>query len=387
MNFEESEAEQTLRSSVREIAETYGEEYFRRKEREKEFPQEFWTELGEEGILGVHIPEEYGGQGLGMQELMALTEEVIMGGGFATAIELTHLTFGGVTLAKHGTDEQKSEWLPKLAEGSVPWSLGVTEPEAGLNTPNISTSAERDGDEYVINGQKVFISSVDEAARITLLVRTLPREEAESRSHGLSIFLVDPRDSGVEYDEIDLDIWWPEAVYEVELDDVRVHESQLVGDEHQGLYHIFDTLNTERIVTATTTNSVGRYAVQKAVDYANDRTVFDDPIGSYQAIQHPLADAYADLQTSRLMTRKAAWLFDNDEEAGAAANIANLKSVDAAWDACDAAFQTFGGKAASAELPIARMHHYVRHERIAPVTEQMQRNYIGHHLLGMPRSY
>ncbi|MGM0590122.1 MAG: acyl-CoA dehydrogenase family protein [Halobacteriota archaeon] len=387
MDFQESELERMIRSSVREIAESYGEDYFQEKLREDEFPHEFWLDLGEGGWLGAHIPEEYGGQGLGMQELMTVAEEVIMGGGFATSVELTHLTFGGITLAEHGTEEQKEQWLPKLTTGEVPWSLGVTEPDAGLNTTNISTTAEKDGDEYVINGRKIFISSAGEAARITLLARTTPLDEVEKPSQGLSIFLVDPQDSNVDYDEIPLDIWWPDPTYNVYLDDARVHESQLVGEEGKGLYHIFDTLNTERIVTATTTNSIGRYAIEKAVDYANQREVFDAPISSHQAIQHPLADAYADLENARLMTRKAAWLFDNDLEAGAESNIANLKSSEAAWEACDAAVQTYGGMAASAEMSISKMHQYVRHERIAPVTEQMQRNYIGHHLLGMPKSY
>jgi len=387
MNFKETELERTIRSSVREIAESYGEEYFREKENAGEFPREFWSDLGDGGWLGAHIPEEYGGQGLGMEELVIIAEEIIMGGGFATAVELTHLTFGGVTLAAHGSEAQKSEWLPKIALGEVPWALGVTEPDAGLNTLDITTTAEKDGDEYVINGRKIFISNAAEAARITVLARTLPKEEADRRSHGFSVFLIDPDDDDVDYDEIDLDIWWPDATYNLYFDDVRVHESQLVGEENKGMHHLFDTLNTERIVTATTTNSIGRYAVRKAADYANDRVVFDEPIGGHQAIQHPLADAYADLQNARLMIRKAAWLYDNDKDAAAASNITNLTSSQAAWDACDAAVQTFGGMSASADIPVSKMHQYVRHERIVPVSEQMQRNYIGHNVLGLPRSY
>jgi acyl-CoA dehydrogenase len=387
MDFEQSDMEQMIRSSVSDIAESYGEDYFREKEYEGEFPEEFWNDLGDGGWLGAHIPEEYGGQGMGLQELVVITEEIIKGGGFSTVIELTHLTFGGVILAAHGTEEQKQRWLPEIAAGEVPWSLGVTEPDAGLNTLNITTSAEKDGDEWVIDGRKIFISAAEEAARITVLARSLAPDDADDRTHGFTLFNIDPEDSNVDYDEIPLGIWWPDPTYNLYLDDVRVHESQVVGDVHEGFRHVFDTLNTERVVTATTANSVGHYAIDKAVEYANEREVFDAPIGSHQAIQHPLADAYADLEAARMLNHKAAWLYDNDKDAGPAANMANLRSSQAAWDATDAAVQTFGGMSASAELPISKMHQYVRHERIAPVSEQMQRNYIGHHLLGMPQSY
>lgn len=387
MDFAESELEGMIRSSVRDIVDDYGRDYFHEAAAAGEFPEAFWRDLGEHGWLGVAIPEAYGGQGMGIQELVAVTEEIILGGGFPCAVELTHLTFGGETLTAHGSEAQKEAYLPRIAAGELGWSLGVTEPDAGLNTLNIDTTARRDGDEYVIDGRKVFVSAVDDAERITLLARTLPPEEADRRSHGFSIFLVDPADDNVEYSPIDLDIYWPDRTFNVYLDGVRVPAADLVGTEHEGLYHLFDTLNTERIVTATTTNAVGRYAIQRAVEYANDRVVFDAPIGSHQAIQHPLADAYADLQCARLMTRKAAWQYDNDDDASEAANTANLASTAAAWAACEAAVQTFGGMSASAELGISKLHQYVRHERIAPVSEEMLRNYLGHHVLGLPRSY
>lgn len=387
MDFEQSALEDMIRSSVRDLTDGYGEDYFREQEQAGEFPQAFWNDLGDNGWLGAHIPEAYGGQGMGIQELVMVAEEIIAGGGFATVVELTHLTFGGVILVAHGSEAQKERWLPRIAGGEIGWSLGVTEPDAGLNTLNISTTAEREDDEWVLDGRKIFISAAGEAARITVLARSLPPAKADSRTHGFTLFNVDPTDPNVVSEEIPLDIWWPDPTYNLYFDGVRLDESQVVGEVHEGFRHIFDTLNTERIITATTTNAIGHYAIEKAVEYANEREVFDAPIGSHQAIQHPLADAYADLETARLMNRKAAWLYDNDQDAGAAANIANLRSTQAAWDAVDVTVQTFGGMSASAELPISKMHQYVRHERIAPVTEQMQRNYIGHHLLGMPQSY
>lgn len=376
-----------IRSSVRDIVDDYGRAYFREKAAAGEFPEAFWRDLGEHGWLGVAIPEAYGGQGLGMHELMLVTEEVVRGGGFPCVVELTHLSFGGETLSAHGSEAQKERWLPRIAAGEAGWSLGVTEADAGLNTLAIETTAEPDGDGYVINGSKAFISGVDAAERITLLARSLPPEEADRRTHGFTVFLVDPEADGVEYAEIPLDIYWPDATFNVYLDDVRVDESAVVGNPHEGLYHLFDTLNTERIITATTTNSVGRYAVDRAVEYATDREVFGVPIGAHQAIQHPLAAAYADLRGSLLLAREAAWRYDAGEDASEAANLANLTCTRAAWAATDAAVQTFGGMSAAAELEVSKLHQYVRHERIAPVSEEMLRNFVGHRILGLPKSY
>jgi acyl-CoA dehydrogenase len=388
MDFEESEFDQMIRSSVRDIAEDYDEDYWRDVTDERRFPEEFWQDLADNGWVGISIPEEYGGQGLGMQEMVTVMEEIGHAGAWsATAAFILTPIFGGETLVAHGTEEQKERWLPQIADGSARWALGVTEPNAGLNTRNIETRARKEGDEYIINGRKMWISGVAEADRITMLARTLSAEEAEHPSHGLSIFLVDPEDSNLDYDEIPLDGFFPEPTYNLYLDDVRVHESQLVGEEHQGLYHVFDTLNTERIAGAATAIATGHYALEKAVEYAKERAVFDAPIGSHQAIQHPLADAYADLETARLMNHRAAWLYDNDEEAGTAANIANLKCGEAAWNACETAMTTFGGMSISKEMGISKMWEMIRHLRIAPVSEQMLRNYIAEHELGLPRSY
>lgn len=386
--FESTELERMIRSSVSDLVDDYDDQYWQTIRSENRFPEEFWSAMAEQGLLGVAIPEEYGGQGLGIQEMVAIIEELGLNG--AWPVTLTYVLtpcFGGETLVTHGTEEQKERWLPKIASGETRWALGVTEADAGLNTTNVSTQAEKDGDEYILQGEKMWISGVADADRITLLARTLSPEEANRPSHGFSVFLVDPEDPNLEYDEIDVDTYFPDPTYSLYLDGVRVHESDLVGTEHEGLPLLFDTLNTERITTAASGYATGRYALEQASQYAVDRNVFDAPIGSHQAIQHPLADAYADLECARLMNQKAAWLYDNDEFAGTAANIANLNCNAAAWSACEAAMTTFGGMSISADLSIAAMWEYIRHLRTAPVSEEMLRNYIAEQELDLPRSY
>jgi acyl-CoA dehydrogenase len=397
-SYETSDMEQMMRSTVREMAAEYDEEYWLEisdhaaKELIADGPNGLWKDLAEAGWLGANIPEEYGGQGMGMQEIVMIIEEVGLAGGWpATPLFLPTSVFGGETLTKHGSKEQKETWLPRLANGEFLFCLGVTEPNAGLETTNIDTFAEKDGDEYVINGEKTWTTMAAFSDRIVLLARTLPRAEADSPSHGLSMFLVDPDNPGVEItDEIPLSLHHHDPSYSVYYDDVRIHESQLLGEEHEGLFHIFDVLNTERIGGAAAAWACGRYALQKASDYANNREVFGTRIGTYQAIQHPLADAFASLETARLATHKAAWMYDHDKEThdvGATSNISNLKACEAGWEACEAAMTTFGGMSASAEIGISQIWQEVRHMRTAPVSEQMLRNYLAERELDLPRSY
>ena len=388
VDFDESEMERMIRSSVQDLMGKYDDTYWAEIRASERYPTEVWEDLGEHGWLGVAIPEEYGGQGMGMQELSTVIEEVGAAGGWPMTIQFVlSPLFGGETLVAHGTEAQKERWLSDIATGDARWALGVTEPDSGLNTTSIGTTAERDGDEYVIDGQKTWCSGAAEAERITLLARTLPPEEAERPSHGFSVFLVDPDDPHVEYEEIPLDGYFPDSTYNVHLDGVRVHESELVGDEHEGFHQIFDTLNTERITTAACAAGTGRYAIERAVEYANEREVFGAPIGSHQGIQHPLAEAHAELKAARLLNDKAAWLYDNDEPAGAPANIANFLCARAGWEACEAATTAFGGMSLSREMGVAAMTSYVRHLRIAPVSEELILNHIAEEELGLPKSY
>lgn len=386
--FIKDEMEQMIRSSVRDLIEDYGEEYWRGIREEKRYPEEAWTDLGEGGWLGVAIPEEYGGQGMGMKELAAVIEEVGAAGGWPMTLKFViSPVFGGETLVAHGTEQQKERWLPSLASGEAQWALGVTEPDSGLNTTNISTTARKEGDEYVIDGKKTWCSGAAEADRITLLARTLPIEEVDRPSEGLSVFLVDPSDPNVDYDEIPLDNYFPDRTYNLYLDEVRVHENDLVGDENEGLHQLFDTLNTERITTAAAAAGTGRYALKQASQYANDREVFDTPIGSHQAVAHPLAEAYANLEAGRLMNQKAASLYDEGEDAGTASNVANFLCARAGWEACEAATTAFGGMSLSREIGVSAMTSFLRHLRIAPVSEEMILNYVAERELGLPKSY
>lgn len=385
---DESEFHRMIRSSVGELAQSYDREYWQNVHDDRRFPQKFWEDLADQGWVGVSMPEEFDGQGLGMKELVIVIEELEVNGAWSIGNAFLLVSvFGGETLRAHGSDEQKERWLPKLANGTGRFALGLTEPDAGLNTKNISTTAERDGDEFVIDGQKIWTSGVKGADRVVVLARTLSRSEAENSNHGFTMFLVDPDDPNVNYDEIPLDTFMPEPTYNFYMDDLRVHESDVIGNVHEGLYNLFDTLNTERIAAAAQMYGAGRYALKRASEYANEREVFDVPIGSHQAIQHPLADAYADLESARLACHKAAEIYDADESAGMAANIANLQCGKAAWNAAESTITTFGGMSASKEMQVGKIWQMLRHNRIAPVSEEMMRNYIAERALNLPRSY
>lgn len=387
-DFTESEIERMIRTSMQDLMEKYDEDYWRDIRATGRHPNEAWDDLAEHGWLGAAIPEEYGGQGMGISEFATVIEEVGASGGWPMTLKLViSVLFGSETLVAHGTELQKERWLPQLANGEAQWALGVTEPDSGLNTTSISTIGEKDGDEWVLDGQKTWCSGAAEADRITLLARTQPVEETDRPSQGLTIFLVDPSDPNIEYDEIPLDGYFPDRTYNLYLDNVRVPESEIVGTLHEGLGQLFDTLNTERITTAACAIGTGRYALDKASQYAKDREVFDAPIGSHQGIQHELAESYMHLEAARVMNRRAAWLYDEGEPAGTASNVANYLSAYAGWETCEAAATTFGGMSLSREIGIAAMTSFVRHLRIAPVSEEMILNYVAEQELGLPKSY
>lgn len=390
MDFGENEIERMVRSAITDITTDYDHSYWRDIRSNRRQPEAFRDDLAANGWIGIMIPEEYGGQGLGLQEAAIMAEELGKSGGGRTAtnIGVTPCMYGGGLLPAHASAAQKDEWLPQLARGDAEWAIGVTEPDAGLNTPNITTTARRDGSDYVINGQKMWTTGIDSADRVALLARTLPPEQSEGRAHGLTIFLVDTKTEGLSYEEIPIDTYHHHPSFTVHLDDVRVPESAIIGEEHEGLYHFFSALNIERVYIAASVYGIGSFIIDRACEYANDRVVFDAPIGSHQAIQHPLADAYASLECARLLIYRAAWLYDEDAgRAGGPANIANLKATEAAWDACEAAMTTFGGMSIAEELGITKYWEEVRHMRTAPVSEEMILNYIGEHILELPRSY
>jgi acyl-CoA dehydrogenase len=317
----------------------------------------------------VRTLEEYGAMGAGM--LFVVTP-----------------VFGAITLSKNGSEAQKEEYLPKLANGEMNFCMALTEPGAGHNTPNLDTTAEEDGDGFVINGSKQWISGVGRADKMLLVARTTPREKVERRTEGITLFLADPDSPGVEYRELNTGIPAPERQFEINFDDYRVDSDAVIGERGKGLYQLFETVNPERLVGAAGVVGAGKCALNRAIDYAKEREVFDAPIGSHQAIQHPIADKWSRLEAAELMLKKAAWEVDaENRDAGAAANMTKLRASEAGYDACDFAVQVHGGNGLSEDYFVVDLWKQARLSRIAPGSSEMMRNYIGESVLGMPRSY
>jgi acyl-CoA dehydrogenase len=296
--------------------------------------------------------------------------------------------FGGISIERHGTDEQKETYLPAIADGDMRFCMALTEATAGTNTLNIDTRAERDGDEFVIEGQKMWISGVGHAEAMLLVSRTSPLS-SDNPMDGVTLFLVDEpteRDA-VSATPVEVSVPWFETQYQVDIDGLRVSENDVLGTVDGGMYLLWDTLNTERIAGAASTVGIGLRAIDLAVDYAGDRNVFGQPIGAHQAIQHPIADAYADLLAAREITYKASWQWDNDEDPGRAANVAKLRSSEAATEAADVAIQAHGGNGFTPEYEVYDIWQNARVSQTVPVTNEMVRNFLAEHSLGLPRSY
>lgn len=376
--------EDLLRKSVSALSRRYGPDYMQRVERAGEPATEMWQELGRNGFLGVHLPEEYGGGGGGLYDLAAVVEETAaagvpaLGGVFSSGIN-------GTILAQHGTPEQKERWLPGLAAGTTLSSFAITEPDAGLNTYNTSTTARRDGDDWVINGQKYFISGIDDADW-TLVVARTGTDERSGRGL-LSLFIADTDAPGLTMQPLPTAVQVPERQSTVYFDNVRVGPDRLLGQEHHGLRASFAGINAERLLVSSICTGVGRYALDKAVRYARERTVWQTPIGAHQAIAHPLAAAKVELETSRLMTQKALMLYDLGKDAGEYANMAKMTGVDAGIACLDAAIQTHGGNGVALETQLSNYWFLLRMLKIGPVSKEMILNFIAEHTLGLPRSY
>lgn len=388
MDFSVSEELELIRRQVRQLADQFDLEYWREADKKGKYPSDFFQAFAESGWLGVAIPEEFGGAGLGIAEACVVLEEICASGAGTSGASPIHFAiFPPMPIIKYGSDEQKKTYLPQIASGELTLGFSVTEPDAGTDTSRITTRAERDGDDYVITGKKVWSSNLQHAGRTLLLARTTPFEEVEKKTAGMSLFLLDLKSSGVEIREIEKLGRAAVDSNELFLDHVRVPASDLVGEEGRGFYHLIDGLNPERLLIAAEAIGIGRAALDLAVRYANERVVFDRPIGQNQGIQFPLADAYSKLETANLMVQKGAWLFDQGQPCGAEANMAKLRAADAAFEACDAALQTHGGMGYAKEYHIERLWREVRLYKIAPVSQEMALNYIGQHVLGLPKSY
>lgn len=388
MNFELTEDQELIRKSVRELAGRFDDQYWMDKDLAHEFPVEFYKAIADGGWLGMTMPEEYGGHGLGITEATILLEEVSRSGGAMNAASSIHLSiFGMHPVVVHGSEELKARTLPRIVNGDLHVCFGVTEPGAGLDTSRITTFAKRDGDSYVVNGRKVWISKAMESEKILLLTRTQKYEDVEKKTDGMTLFLTDLDRSKVTVRPIPKMGRNAVTSNELFIDDLRIPIEDRVGEEGQGFKYLLDGLNPERMLIASEALGIGRVALDKAVRYGGERVVFNRPIGMNQGIQFPLADALAHLDAAELVLRKATWLYDNGKPCGREANTAKYLCAEAGFAAADRAVQTHGGMGYSEEYHVARYFREARLMRIAPISQEMILNYLGSHTLGMPRSY
>ena len=376
-----------IRDAVRKLCAPYPDEYWRKLDRESEYPTEFVTALSDAGYLSILIPEEFGGSGLPLSAACAVLEEIQKSGGNGGACHAQIYTMG--TLLRHGSDEQKHRYLPDIASGKLRLqAFGVTEPASGTDTTRITTTAVRDGDDYVVNGQKVFISRTEHSDLMILLVRTAPRDDDTKRTDGMSVLLVDMRDAvdnGLTIEPINT--MMNHASTQLFFDDLRVPVKNLIGTEGRGFHYILDGMNAERILIAAECIGDARWFVNKAAAYATEREVFGRPIGQNQGVQFPIARDHVQTEAAALMTRHAADLFDAGKRPGAEANMAKLLASEAAWSAADTCIQTHGGYGFATEYDIERKFRETRLYRVAPVSTNLILSYVATHELGLPRSY
>jgi len=388
LDFELTAEQKMIVQTAADIAHDFGPEYWREKDKKHEFPEDFWKSLIEAGFTGIVVPEKYGGGGLGMFE-MVLAMETLVSEGCGLAGEwflCLSSVFGGLSISKHGNEAQKEKYLPQIAKG-LEFCLALTEPDAGTNTLNVKTMAVKDGDSYRVSGQKMFISGADRAKGALLVTRTTPLDKVAKRTLGLSLFVVDLPDPAVEIIPIEKHGINYSKTFEMYIENLRVPAENLLGEVDKGWYSVLDTLNPERMSFSAASCGLGLLAIGKAVDYAKERKVFDVPIGSYQGLQFPLADAKAKIEAARLLNYKAAVLYDKGLECGADCNMAKVAAVDAGIQAVYHAMQTFGGYGYAVEYDVERWWREINLVRLAPVTHQMALAFIGQHVLGLPKSY
>ena len=378
---------QELRDAVHKLCQEFPGKYWRGLEANSDYPSAFVDAMTEHGYLAALIPEEYGGSGLPVRAGAVILETVHETGCSAAACHAQMYTMG--TLLRHGSPEQKQEFLPRIASGELRLqAFGVSEPTTGSDTTQLQTRAVRDGDHYVINGQKIWTSRALYSDLMILLARTTPADKVERRTDGISVFLIDLQEAkknGVDIRPIETMI--NHHTTEVHFDDLRIPASTLIGEEGKGFRYILDGMNAERILTAAEALGNARYFIRRAVKYANERVVFNRPIGKNQGIQLPIARAYAETEAADLMIRKAAAMFDEELACGAEANMARLLASEAAWHSAEACFETFGGFAFAKEYDIERKWRETRLSRTAPISTNLVLTYLAQHVLGLPRSY
>jgi alkylation response protein AidB-like acyl-CoA dehydrogenase len=385
VSFVESDERRALRAAVGELGRKYGYAYFNERARSGGHTTELWLEAGKLGYLGVNLPEQYGGGGGGMADLSIVLEE-LGAAGCPLLMMVVSPAICGTVIARFGTDGQKEQWLPGLADGSVTMAFAITEPDAGSNSHQITTTARRTADGWSLNGRKVYISGLDVAGAVLVVGRT---EDARTGKLKPALFVVPTDAAGVEFRQIEMDLISPDNQFALFLDDVQLPPESLVGSEDAGLMQLFAGLNPERVMASAFAIGIGRHALGKAVAYVKEREVWGRPIGAHQGLAHPLAQCKIELELARLMMQKAAALYDagDDVGAGEAANMAKYAAGEATVRATDQAVQSLGGNGLTVEYGVAALVNAARASRIAPVSREMILNFVAQHSLGLPKSY
>lgn len=385
MSFVESEERRALRAAVSELGKKYGYAYFNERARSGGQTTELWLEAGKLGYLGVNLPEQYGGGGGGMGDLSIVLEE-LGAAGCPLLMMVVSPAICGTVISRFGTDGQKEHWLPGIADGSTTMAFAITEPDAGSNSHQITTTARRTDNGWSLTGRKVYISGLDVAKAILVVGRT---EDAKTGKLKPALFIVPIDAPGVEFQRIEMDLISPDKQFALFLDDVQLPAEALVGSEDAALMQLFAGLNPERIMASAFAIGIGRHALGKAVAYVKERQVWKAPIGAHQGISHPLAQCKIELELARLMMQKAAALYDagDDLGAGEAANMAKYAAGEATARTTDQAVQSLGGNGMTVEYGVASLVNAARASRIAPVSREMILNFVAQHSLGLPKSY
>jgi len=388
MDFQWTPDQIALRDQVRRLCAGFPDPYWHEKDVRHEFPEEFYQAVAAGGWLGVAMPEAYGGAGLGITEAALVLQELAASGGCTAAASSVHMNIFGVhPLVKHGSPEQKARHLPGIIQGLTKVAFGVTEPDVGLDTTHLKTRAVRHGDHYRVSGKKIWISTAQHARKILLLARTTPIEDTPRPSDGLSLFFTDLDRTAIDVREIPKAGRHAVDSNELFIDDLRVPVEDRIGEEGRGFHYILDGLNPERILVAAEAIGIGRVALDRAVRYAKERVVFGRPIGQNQAIQHPLAACWANLEAANLLVFKAAWLYDTGQPCGAEANAAKLLAAEAGFASADRAMQTLGGMGYAQEFHVERYWREAKLYRMVPVSPELILSYIAERVLGLPKSY
>ena len=388
MNFSVTQDQTAIRTAVQDICKSFDDEYWLNKDREGGFPMDFYRAMASAGWLGIAMPQEYGGAGLGILEACIMMEAVSASGAGMSGASAIHMNvFGLHPVVVYGTAEQKRRWLPPIIKGEVQACFGVTEPNTGLNTLKLKTFASRQGDHYVVKGQKIWISTAQIAHKILLLARTTKIEDVKNTKHGLSLFYTDLNRDKVRVREIEKMGRKAVDSNELFIDGLEIPKEDLIGEEGRGFEYILHGLNPERVLLAAEAVGLGTVALQRATRYANERVVFDRLIGMNQGVQHPLAQRWVELQAARLMYQRAAWLYDQGRPCGSESNAAKYLCAEAGFSACETAVLTHGGFGYAKEYHVERYLREAMLPRIAPISPQLILCNIAEKALGLPKSY